>query len=76
MNYGALRTFTAVGILCSSVSRLLQLLRVCVAMVAIERERETRTTEELVLLWYSAIFIRVPPDVIYLQLCTLKVVGL
>jgi hypothetical protein len=25
--------------------------------------------------WYSTFFVRVPPDIIYLQLCTPKVVG-
>jgi hypothetical protein len=25
--------------------------------------------------WYSNFFVRVPPDIIYLQLCTPKVVG-
>jgi hypothetical protein len=25
--------------------------------------------------WYSAIFVRVPPDIMYFELCTPKVVG-
>jgi hypothetical protein len=42
------------------------------------RERAVRTSEmeEHVLdQWYSTFFVRAPPDIISLQLCTPKVVG-
>jgi hypothetical protein len=56
------------------VSELFKLLRLCVFYVCFLKF-SVGISVCCLYQWYSTFFVRVPPDIIFLQLCTPKVVG-